>query len=92
MSSNSSSDPDRSRNDYLKKAKHARRKGVLFNGIGVANLGVLMWLAFTGHFKGNIKSAIFMYLLSAVFMAVGATFREKHDDIIKTLNKKHRIK
>ncbi|MBQ7056217.1 MAG: hypothetical protein IJN91_04795 [Alphaproteobacteria bacterium] len=88
MSSNNTSDPDRSKNNYLKQAKRAKQTSFLFNSVGIGNLGFLMWLAFTGHFKDNIKSAILLYLCSAVLMAVGTAFREKHNDIINKLNKK----
>lgn len=89
MLSNNSGEPDRSRNKLVKQANRAKLASVLFKGAGVGCLGALMWLAIAGHFKGNVKYAIALYLASAAFMFVGTSFQEKHQDIIKTLNKKN---
>jgi hypothetical protein len=92
MSSNNSSDPDRSSKKQVKKAKNIQRLAYCSKGLGVAGLGTLLWLAITGHFNYNIKHAICLYLISATFLFFGSSLQNKHDEIIKALNKKHRCK
>lgn len=92
MASSNSSDPDRSRSDYIKKAKRTKQVSCIFNSAGMATLGVLFWLAVTGHFKDNLRDAIFLYLTSAFFMFIGTTFQDKYKDIMKTLDKKNKQK
>ncbi len=90
MASNNSSDPERSNKNQLKKANRAKIMGQISKGAGIVSLLSLTGLAVSGHFKDNIKNALYLYLLGAFCLFLGDMFQEKHQKIIKNINKHNR--